>query len=558
MSIFIDFINRVGIIMILAFSISRLTPAKMLLARRNINTRDKLVLSVIFGIFGIVGTYTGIYVNGGYASSRIIGVFVGGLLGGPLVGLLGGLIAAFHRLIININGLTTLACTITTVLAGVISGYLNKDFYRSKNKILLAYFGGVVVGCIEIVLILILSRPFSDALNMVKVTAIPTTFLNSMGIAVFIAIIENIINEDERIAVKQVRTILKIATDSFSYFRKGFNAETALENSKVIQIMADFDGIVFTDKKHILSSLGRVGNPKDIRDLSEMILDSGKYAVSNTTLDYNDNKERLGTAIAVPLKDDIETIGALILYKIKGNSATQVDLELAIGLGDLFSTQIALSKLEYNKQLLAKAEFKALQSQINPHFLFNSINTIAFCADTEPKKARELLLHLGECFRRNLQQGLDDIDLYEEIEHVKSYIEIEKVRFGHKLEVIFDIPKDLNCKIPPLILQPIVENAINHGIFERLEGGTVYIKAIEGEDYITLVVEDDGVGIEEAHLNQLLNEQRKNDSIGLINVNKRLGNQYGEGYGLNIQSTFNEGTIVTMKIPKVKGGVFQC
>jgi two-component system sensor histidine kinase LytS len=556
-TIFIDLVNRVGIIMILAFIISRVKPVKKLLAKKNIEIRDKLILSLIFGVFGIIGTYIGIHIHGGLANSRAIGVFVGGLLGGPMVGILAGIIAGFHRMIIDMNGLTTMACTTATILTGIISGLLSKRYYKSKNKCVMATVGGIIVESIQMGLILLISRPFSDALGIVKIIALPIIILNSTGIAVFIAIIDGISSEQERVAAKQAQVTLQIANRSFPYFIKGFNEETALATSKIIQEMIDVEAIVFTDKENILSYIGsKEGNyevkENDIKALTREVIETGYTKVLNIKIDSNSDKQNLGSAIIVPLKENTETIGTLTLYKEKEDSITKVDLELTLGLGDLFSTQIALSKLEHQKRLLAKAELKALQSQINPHFLFNSINTIAFCTETEPEKAKELLLHLGACFRKNLQQNPEEVNIYVEIEYIKSYVEIEKARFGSKLEVIFNIPDNLDCYLPPLILQPIVENAINHGIFEKIEGGTVKITAIDEKERTILIVEDNGIGIKEEFLSKIFNNGKKNDSIGLTNVNSRLKNKYGENYGLEINSRYNEGTAVTMKIPKIR------
>jgi len=148
-----------------------------------------------------------------------------------------------------------------------------------------------------------------------------------------------------------------------------------------------------------------------------------------------------------------------------------------------------------------------------------------------------------------LQEVLEEIDLYKEIENVNSYIEIEKARFGDKLEIIYDIPNNINCKLPPLILQPIVENAIKHGVLGKLEGGKVEIIASKEENSVKLIVKDDGVGISEEKLKTLLKKDSTKDSIGLINVNERLKNKYGNKYGLDIKSEVYKGTVITMIIP---------
>ncbi len=225
-------------------------------------------------------------------------------------------------------------------------------------------------------------------------------------------------------------------------------------------------------------------------------------------------------------------------------------MELALGLALLFSTQIELSKLDYQSELLAKAELKALQAQINPHFLFNAINTIVSLIRTQPDNARRLLIHLGNYFRKNLQQNTEEVNIHKEIEHINSYVEIEKARFGDNLKIIYDISEDVDCLLPPLLLQPIVENAIKHGVLEKIEGGTVEILAIDNDNETKIMVKDDGVGMSKELIESLLLGKIESDSIGLINVNNRLKNKYGEKYGLDIESEKDKGTTVTIRIPK--------
>ncbi|HZH93407.1 MAG TPA: histidine kinase, partial [Tissierellaceae bacterium] len=187
--------------------------------------------------------------------------------------------------------------------------------------------------------------------------------------------------------------------------------------------------------------------------------------------------------------------------------------------------------------------------QINPHFLFNAINTIVSYTRTQPDEARKLLVHLGDFFRSNLQEPTDKVPLKKEIEHIVSYVEIEKARHGDKLRINYEISPEAECEIPPLLLQPLVENAIKHGVLHRLDGGNVTISAIGSDKGTVIEVVDDGVGIPEDVLNSLLSDCGPRDCIGLKNVHDRLINLYGKDYGLNITSRENEGTRVRMVIP---------
>ena len=549
--------SRVGIILVLALFLSKVGLFRKLVSKRNINLQDKIFLSIIFGVIGIVGTYTGIHLQGAIVNSRVIGVFVGGLLGGPLVGFLSGLIAGGHRFLIDIGGFTALACSLSTLTEGIMAGVLKKKFENNPYKISFALIAGALAEVIQMIIILIVAKPFPAAIELVKIIGIPMIVANAIGIAVFIAITDGIFKEIENEAVYQAQLALKIADRTLAYFRKGFNEDTAKDTANIIKIMTNIEAVSFTDTEKILAHVG-IGEDHHLpgspikTNLTRETLQSKKYIVANVKeeigCDFQDCPLR--SAIIVPIKEEDRVIGTLKLYKGEENSITKVETELALGLAQIFSTQIELSKIDYQRELLARSELKALQAQINPHFLFNAINTIVSLTRTKPNEARKLLLHLGNYFRKNFEQNIDEVDLYKEIEHINSYIEIEKARFGDKLEIEYQIQEDIECKLPPLILQPLVENAIKHGVLRKIEGGKVEIIARENGIGTELIVRDNGVGIPKDKLDSILEERGTKEGIGLKNVNERLKNKYGSEYGLKIESELNKGTIASMVIPK--------
>lgn len=552
-----NLVNRLGIIVVLAFALSKIGLFTRLFEREKTNYKDKIFLAIFFGLFGIIGTYSGIEINGALANSRVVGVFVGGLLGGPVVGVISGLIAGLHRWSIDIGGFTALACAISTTTEGAMAGFLRKKFYGSKNKLLFALITGAIAEVIQMIIILIVAKPFDAAVNLVEIISIPMIVSNSIGIFIFIGIVQSILKDQERAAALQAQRVLQIANRTLTYFRRGFNEKTAVEIAKIIYEMTDVKGVSITNREKILAHIG-IGEDHHIAGdyiktgLTKDVIEKGNYKIANYRSDINCDNEscKLKSAVIVPLKEKERTIGTLKLYKTRENSITQVDLELALGLASLFSTQIELRKVEYQSELLAKAELKALQSQINPHFLFNAINTIVSFIRINPDKARELLQHLGLYFRKNLQQNVDKVELLKEIEHVKSYLQIEKARFGDKLNVTFDIADDVECYIPPLILQPLVENAIKHGILNKIEGGNVNIRARDGEGFTNITIKDDGIGMDEVTLSNLFSKDRNTTSVGLKNVNDRLKSFFGEENGLDIKSKVGHGTTIDLKIPK--------
>lgn len=549
--------NRVGILLILALFLSKIGLFRKLVSKENINIKDKVLLSIIFGGFGIIGTYTGIPIQGAIVNSRVIGVFVGGLLGGPMVGALSGIIAGGHRYLIDIGGFTAFACAISTLVEGVMAGLLKKRLEKSPHRVVFALIYGSIAEVIQMIIILLVAKPFYDALSLVRIIGIPMIIANAIGIAFFIGITDTIFKEIENEAVYQAQLALKIADKTLAYFRKGFNEETAKNTAEIIYEMTNIKAVAFTDTEKILAHVG-IGEDHHLSgspiktNLTREVLQTNKYIVANikNEIGCENHQCPLKSAVIVPIREEDRVIGILKLYKGEENSITKVETELALGLAQIFSSQIELSKIDYQRELLSRSELKALQSQINPHFLFNAINTIVSLTRTQPDNARRLLIHLGNYFRTNLQQEVDVVDLYKEIEHINSYVEIEKARFGDKLDIIYNIPEDIDCKLPPLLLQPLVENAIKHGVLGKIEGGKVEIIAKDHESEIKLIVKDNGIGISKEELGHLFDEDFHRESIGLRNVNERLKNKYGLKYGLKIESELNKGTIATIVIPK--------
>lgn len=201
-----------------------------------------------------------------------------------------------------------------------------------------------------------------------------------------------------------------------------------------------------------------------------------------------------------------------------------------------------------------KAELRALQAQINPHFLYNTLDSINWMAFMYNANDISLMItSLGKFLRFSLNKGKELISVKNELIQVKSYIEIQKVRFENKFETYFEIaPEIMDCKIIKLTLQPLVENCIMHGFHQIDYIGNIIIKGFKKEEYIYLIVEDNGLGADSELLNDMLknddNENRKNSSIGIFNVNQRVRLYYGEDCGLYYSESKQGGLMATVKI----------
>ena len=205
---------------------------------------------------------------------------------------------------------------------------------------------------------------------------------------------------------------------------------------------------------------------------------------------------------------------------------------------------------------LRKAEFELLQSQINPHFLYNTLDAIVWLAESgEKEKVVSTVSSLSNFFRASLNQGKDIVTLKEDIGHVRSYLEIQKIRYQDILDYEIDIDEEINeCLIPKITIQPLVENALYHGIKNKRGKGKISIKGKKTDDGAKISISDDGLGITADRLRVVMNNiNNRSDSekttYGLYNVNERIRLNFGEKYGIKIESEYGMGTTVQILLP---------
>ncbi len=210
--------------------------------------------------------------------------------------------------------------------------------------------------------------------------------------------------------------------------------------------------------------------------------------------------------------------------------------------------QRLLSEIKENEQYLRNYELSALYSQINPHFLYNTLDTIVWMAEfNDSEKVIEVTKSLAQFFRISLSKGQEMITLESEIDHITQYLFIQKQRYEDQLNYTIELPEALkNLEVPKIILQPIVENAIYHGIKEQTEGGHILVRCSVENESLQIIVADDGVGFD---MNQQTSNTLKLGGVGIENVKKRLNLVYGEASRFEINSVINQGTTIKIFIP---------
>jgi len=547
-------VQRIAIIAVFAYVLSH-TQAFRLIFKEDTTRREKLILILIFSLISIAGTYFGIPIEGALANVRDTGSIVAGLLAGPLVGAVTGLISGLHR--IFLGGFTAFECGVVTMTGGILAGYIHKRLKPKTPEWITGVITAVGVIMLSMGVIVVFAKPSDAAWSLVSQIAIPMSLANAIGTAVFMIIIHNARQHQTKIAALQTHKALKIANETLPHFRLGLNPVSAEKVAANILNMTSAAAVAITDLQRVLTHIG-LGSDHHVKgmavtNLAKIDLKQGQVTIVQTQdgIGCNTLSCPLKSAIMVPLYCQDELIGCLQIYYDREEAATALDIEFAQGLGQVFSTQLELAAFQQKAELTAKAELKALRAQINPHFLFNSLNTIVSLCRTNPESARHLLIELSEFFRRSLKAARDFVTLKEELEHVDSYLALEQARFGQRLTIKQDIePAAMDSLIPTFTLQPLVENAVKHGLLSQQNGGTVTISAKTTGEQIKIVIADNGQGIPLAIQEQILEYGfGKGAGVGLTNVNERLKTIYGPKHALTINSVEGQGTTIILHIP---------
>ena len=543
-------ISNIGCSAIIAFFFIKIDKANIIIKSKAKSKKDVIALSFFFSLLSISGTYIGLNFNGAILNTRNMGVVAGGLLGGPYVAALTGLVAGIHRAIVNLGRETAIPCAIATIIGGFLTAYVSR-FAKNKDRMFFAFLLAFVVENLSMALILLIQKDKALAQSIVKNFYIPMVFMNSVGAAVLILLVEDIIQKSELIAGNQAKLALEIANKTLPYFR---NTENLNEVCKIIANSLGARATVITDTKEIIAGFStdksvinrsniRSNNTREVLKTGEVMLVI-KDDEDEIIEDFFYISPHIKSCIILPLKEKNDVSGTLKIFFDTAEKITEKNRYLMIGLSHLISTQMEISKVENLISLLKYSELKALQSQINPHFLFNVLNTMTSLIRTNPEKAREVTIDLSNYLRYNLDNNLKSVELIKELNQIDTYIKIEKSRFGEKLNIIYDVDESLyNFQIPSLIIQPLVENSIKHGILKKRDKGFVKIIVKKIDKDIEVAIEDDGVGIEQAVIDNL--DKKIEENIGLKNVHQRLKLLYGEG--LNI-TKLEQGTRIKFKI----------
>lgn len=543
-NLFFSLILNISLLVLMATVLTELRPLRAMLKQENHSMQNELVLGALFGILSVSSTYTGLSFQGAVVNTRVVSTVAAGLVGGPVSGVCAGLISGIHRYFYNPEGFTSFACAVGTVVFGIVGAvsgtWFNRRGRRASDLVLLT----LVSELLQCALILLLAKPFSAALSLEKSILLPKMLVNSIGLVAFMQILDRLNRDLTLELAEQQATALLIAQECLPYLRRGLRNQEGLQRAVDIvhEKLPNFQ-VALTSRTQVLAVSGGEppldGIPAPVLEAIEQDRPAIKYEPAGCA----------GYAgLAVPLHEADEVIGSLILVVPAGpNLVLDADRRTLESLAQLFSAMLELGETEHQIALRRQAEFRALQSQINPHFLFNALNTISGLCLTEPERAGKTVLVLADYFRQTLTINEPFVSLEQEISNVDNYLMLTEARFEGALHIRCELPDDLTrLRLPPLILQPIVENAVRHG-FVAVDDRRVELVIRQDAERAYIRVSDQGRGFPDEVLHKL-DDPNDPSYTGLFNVRKRLRSIYGEQCEFSIESSAR-GSTVSFSVP---------
>ncbi len=539
--------DRAALMLICLFFLIRLRLFRELLHKSAHTPKELLAVTAIFSMFALFSTWSGVPVEGSLVNVRIIAVMSGGILFGPWVGIITGVIAGLHRYLIDIGGITAIPCFITSIVAGVISGFISRRVPKAQHW-RAGILGGMLCETLTMILVVVWAPTTALGLDIVSKIGVPM-ILGTVSIGFIVLLVRSVEGEKEASAARQAKLALDIANKTLPLFRH-VNSESLRQVCDIIRRDINADAVAITNTEKVQAYVG-VGE-HNYRDNSDALSPTTQQALRHGKIIIKNNDEahrtpEIHSMLVIPLWEKGVVTGTLKIYYCHAHQITSSLQEMAIGLSQIISTQLEVSRAEQLREMANKAELRALQSKINPHFLFNALNAISSSIRLNPDTARQLIFNLSRYLRYNIELNDDEqIDIKKELYQIKDYIAIEQARFGDKLTVIYDIDDEVNCRVASLLIQPLVENAIVHGIQPCRGKGVVTISIAQSGSRVRIAVRDTGHGIDPHIIEQLDTNEMPVNKIGLINVHHRVKLLYGEG--LHIRR-LEPGTEIAFYVP---------
>ncbi|MFT7838932.1 histidine kinase [Saccharothrix sp. BKS2] len=357
------------------------------------------------------------------------------------------------------------------------------------------------------------------------------------------------LTQEQRITFETLHTAWSAAPP----LRAGLVPDAAKKSAKHLRTLLGTPALALTDETEVVAWEGEgAHHAAEAMDLAADVFGTGRTRAFDITCARPDCP--VHTAVLAPLTVEGRVVGVLAAYSREASAglvrATNEVARWASG-------QLELAELDRSRTRLVEAEVRALRAQISPHFIYNSLSAIASYVRTDPERARTLLLDFADFTRYSFRRAGDFTTLSEELKSIDQYLALERARFGERLQVTLQIaPEVLPVTVPFLCLQPLVENAVRHGMEGKVGPGRISILAADAGEEAHITIEDDGIGMDpEALRRTLAGQVGETAGIGLGNVDERLRRCYGDDYGLVVETERGLGTKVSVRVPKYSAGV---
>jgi two-component system LytT family sensor kinase len=351
---------------------------------------------------------------------------------------------------------------------------------------------------------------------------------------------------------------LHLASRAAKHLRGGVGEDDAVRASRHLRALLGCDGLAIVDPHGVVAldgdealretaaALAATANAAGKAQVQRRIPLAARGAVGSGGAGGTGGRET--DAAAAPILVGGRPVGAVVAFA----SPVRSGLVRATGeVADWVAAQVELGELDASRAALAEAEVRALRAQISPHFIYNSLNAIASFINTDPAQARELVLEFADFTRYSFRRHGEFTTVADELGSIDSYLRLERARFGDRLQVTLQIaPEVLSTVVPFLSIQPLVENAVRHGLEAKEGGGRITIEALDSGAFAEISVEDDGVGFDPETIREVLAGGRGAEHVGLRNVDARLRQVYGDEHGLVVETAIGAGTLVRMRVPK--------
>ncbi|HEY6793544.1 MAG TPA: histidine kinase [Kineosporiaceae bacterium] len=348
---------------------------------------------------------------------------------------------------------------------------------------------------------------------------------------------------------------LHTASLAAPHLREGLTADGATRAARHLRTLLGTAAIAIVDASSTLAWDGAgTHHAPAAHQHAEEVLRTGRTVILRADdVTCDDDECPIRSAVVAPVTGEDRVVGALLAY---GPDLSAGTVRAADEVARWVSTQVELAELDRSRARASEAELRALRAQISPHFIYNSLAAIASFVRTDPARARELLLEFADFTRYAFRRGGEFTTLADELKNIERYLVLEQARFGDRLQVqLIVAPEVLPVAVPFLAVQPLVENAVRHGLEGRTGTGKITLGAQDAGSEAYIWVEDDGTGSDPEVIRRVLAGESESDSVGMGNVDARLRQVFGDEYGLVVETAPGAGTKVSFRVPKFSPGV---